>query len=149
MALGYRLMDHLQINLTDESKAYGYTLSIWGSGASLINAFGFPAATEVMLYILGAVVGFGLLAVAVYGAMFGSVSNLKDEEMVVASMIHLVAALGTVGMSLVIVDQLPAQPAFFLTGVNASVTYNLLLLAETVLFGELAARPWNRATRHV
>lgn len=149
MSIGFRLMDQLQINLTDESKAYGYTLAIWGSGASLINAFGFPAGLEVMLYVFGAVVGFGLLAVSVYGAMFGAVPNLEEEEMVVASMIHLLAALGTVGMSIVIAQELPAQMAFFLAGVNASVTYNLLLLAEVALSRQIASRPWRRSTRHV
>lgn len=149
MDAGLRLRNQLQVNLTDESKAYGYTLSIWGSGASLINAFGFPSGMEVMLYVLGAVVGFGLLAVAVYGGMLGAVANLRDEEMVVASMVHLLAALGTVGASVVIANTLSAVPAFFLTGVNASVTYNLLLLAEVALSRELATRPWNRATRHL
>lgn len=41
-------------NLTSESEAYGYTLTIWGTGAILINQFGTPGMTQISLYVGGA-----------------------------------------------------------------------------------------------
>lgn len=133
------LSSRLQTNLTDESKAYGYTLVIWGSGAILIDTFGFPGSVQVATYILGAVVGFGILAIAVYGSVFRRVTSVKDEAMIVASTIHFIAALGTIGLSGVLVSTLPELWGYFLTGVNATVTYNLLLLVESAFSAEIAA----------
>lgn len=139
-----RPLDQLRINLTDESKAYGYTLVIWGSGAALINAFGFPATSHILLYIIGALAGFALLAAPVYGGFLGRIPNRKDEEMIVASMIHLIAALGAITVATQLAVMLPADTAFFLCGVNASVTYNLLMLVEVAFSEELASHPWHR-----
>lgn len=144
MATAHRLLDQLRINLTDESKAYGYTLVIWGSGAALINAFGIPATYNILGYIIGALTGFALLAAPVYGGFLGRIPNQKDEEMVVASMVHLIAALGSIAIATWIASTLPAETAFFLCGVNASVTYNLLMLAEVAVTEELASHPWHQ-----
>lgn len=137
----------LRINLTDESRAYGYTLVIWGSGAILIDAFGFPSPLQVIAYIAGAVAGFGILALVVYGNVFQRVENIKDEAVVVASSIHFIAALGTVGLATVLTGRLPATTSFFLVGVNATVTYNILLLVETIFSREIATRSWREQVR--
>lgn len=125
---------HLKTNLTDESKAYGYTLVIWGSGALLINQFGLPGFSEVMAYVAGALTGFALLALIVYRGMFRDIANQQDDRLVVVSMIHYIAALGTVGLSTLLHSGGPLW-SFFLVGVNASVMYNVLLLVE-IVFGE-------------
>lgn len=128
------LFMHLKTNLTGESKAYGYTLVIWGSGAILINQFGLPGFQEVMLYVFGALTGFALLALIAYRGMFLDVNNPREERLIVVSMIHYIAALGTVGISKLLHVE-PAGLAFFLVGINASVMYNVLLLVE-IVFGE-------------
>ncbi len=125
---------HLKTNLTGESKAYGYTLVIWGSGALLISQFGLPAFPEVMLYVFGALSGFALLAFIAYQGMFIDVANPREERLIVVSMLHYIAALGTVGISQLLHIE-PVELAFFLVGVNASVMYNVLLLVE-IFFGE-------------
>jgi hypothetical protein len=42
---------------------YGYTVTLWSSGALLIHFRGQPDAGEVFLYAAGALIGFGLLGV--------------------------------------------------------------------------------------
>lgn len=127
---------HLHANLTDESKAYGYTLCIWGSGALLIEAFGLPNFLEAMSYVAGAVTGFALLAVIAYQGVFVNVSNEKEDQLIVGSMIHYLAAIGTVGLSILLhMDW--AVLSFFLVGLNASVLYNIFLMVEAVFFEEL------------
>ncbi|MDY6769769.1 MAG: hypothetical protein SVU88_02240 [Candidatus Nanohaloarchaea archaeon] len=137
----------LQINLTDESRAYGYTLVIWGSGAVLIDAFGFPDPGLVMAYITGAVLGFGALALVVYGNVFRQVENIKEEALIVASSIHFIAALGTIGAAMLFVPRLPELWAFLLAGVNATVTYNVLLLVESIFSREIATKSWKTRIR--
>ncbi|WP_135824340.1 hypothetical protein [Halorussus ruber] len=53
--------DRLTHNLVAESEAYGYTLTVWGSGAMLIHPFGMPDLGTVFLFVLGALLGFGSL----------------------------------------------------------------------------------------
>lgn len=130
---GHFLM-HLKTNLTDESKAYGYTLVIWGSGTLLIKQFGLPGFPLVMAFVAGALTGFAILAFVAYQGMFRGIVNKHDDRLIVASMIHYIAALGTVGLSMLLHVTNPLT-AFFLVGVNASVMYNVLLLVETA-FGE-------------
>lgn len=126
----------LRINLTDESKAYGYTLCIWGSGAVLIGNFGIPSTQQVLLYALGAVIGFAVLAGAVYRGLLKEVSREQDDQLMVASMVHFLAALGTISLT-VLLTPYPAEAAFFLAGANATVSYNMLMLAEVFLAEEL------------
>lgn len=43
---------------------YGYTLTIWASGAVLEHAHGTPDVAEIFLFMLGAVAGFILVGIA-------------------------------------------------------------------------------------
>lgn len=43
--------DQLAQNLLSEAEAYGYTLSIWESGALLLTTYGTPALVEGFLYV--------------------------------------------------------------------------------------------------
>jgi hypothetical protein len=61
---------HLADNLARESAAYGYTLTVWGSGAMLIAAFGVPKPPEVFAFVTGAVLGFALLAALAFEGPF-------------------------------------------------------------------------------
>lgn len=123
-------------NLVSESKAYGYTLSIWGAGALLVEEFGAPDIQGVFLYVTGALVGFALLAGIAFTGFFADVEEREWDPVLVVSMVHLVATLG----NLVIADRVIALTAalspltsFFLVGVQVTVAYNLLLLLENVL----------------
>ena len=48
------LREQLARNLTAESEAYGYTLTIWGGGSILINQYGTPTISRIFFYIGGA-----------------------------------------------------------------------------------------------
>ncbi len=144
---GMSFAGRLRTNLTDESRAYGYTLVIWGSGAILIDAFGFPTPMQVLAYITGAVAGFAVLALVVYGNVFKRVEAIRDDALIVASSLHFIAALGTIGILMLFVDALPVMWAFGLAGVNATVSYNVLLLVEAVFSEELATTSWANGRR--
>ena len=47
---------------------YGYTLTIWCAGALLVHRFGSPGLTAIFLFLAGATVGYGVLAVVTWPA---------------------------------------------------------------------------------
>lgn len=120
--------------MTSESMAYGYTLSIWGSGAFLITAFGSLTPELILSFIAGGVTGFAALAVAVFRSFFGEIQDEKHGAFVVASMIHIFASLGNVFLSYLFISWLEPvlSPVvlFFVIGFHATVTYNIMLLVE-------------------
>jgi hypothetical protein len=123
----------LEANLVSESEAYGYTLSIWGAGALLIHAFGVPGVERALVYVGGALVGFGALAVVAFQGLSTEASVKESPPSLVVSTIHVVATggtLATVHLLLVLVGDGRPLVVFFLAGVLATVVYNLLLLIE-------------------
>jgi hypothetical protein len=132
-----KIDDVLKRNTTEESIAYGYTLSIWGSGAFLIQFLELTP-LSVLAYVFGGVVGFGLLASVVFSDLFGDVSGAGTRDrLIVASMIHIFASFGNVLASYGLVVALKGlmNPVFifFLIGVHATVTYNLMLVVEELI----------------
>jgi hypothetical protein len=131
----------LQENITQESIAYGYTLSVWGSGAILINAFRITS-LEILLFILGGVLGFGVIALTAYNRLFNEIERRNREKMIVGSMIHILASVGTVALSLIIIEftkaSLDPKYIFLLVGVNTTLTYNLLLPIEELIYKDIA-----------
>lgn len=126
-------LEQLRENLTEESKAYGYTLSVWGAGALLLNAYPFGH-LKILVYILGAVVGFGLLSFLAFKGFFKSVDAKHVDKFIVASMIHILASLGNVFLSWVLIILLQGAMAeiwiFFVVGIHVTFSYNVLLLVE-------------------
>ncbi|MFB6108624.1 MAG: hypothetical protein ABEJ82_07270 [Haloplanus sp.] len=128
----------LEANLRSESKAYGYTLTIWGSGALLITNGGLPTEMEVFGFAVGAVFGFALLALVAFGGIFEDVEYASPPSIVV-SMIHVVATIGALGTSDAIVQSGTVRlVTFFAVGAAATTVYNLLLLVEVWLARRLA-----------
>lgn len=122
----------LKETLTQESRAYGFTIAFWGSGALLINHAGTPSLTQALMYGLGAVTGFGLLTLYTYRAAFSSARTQERSKLMVLSMIHYLGALipiAAASYTAKIADPLN----FFVTGISTSVLYNLGMLVEEIL----------------
>lgn len=128
--------DRLAENLLSESEAYGYTLSIWGSGALLIHAFGAPGATPIFLFVIGALAAYVTLALIAFSKPFTSVELRSERRLGAASIIHIVATLGNllVAKSILIVAaeyHFGMAVSALLLGYQATFLYNLLLLFES------------------
>lgn len=132
-------------NLVSESNAYGYSLTVWGSGAILVARYGTPTPPQVIAYVAGALVAFGLLAAVAFDAFLGDVETESPRHLFVTSMVHVVATLGNLLVSWLLVvplaaSALPAVVGFSLVGVQSTLLYNVLLLAEEAL-ARTVARP--------
>lgn len=129
-------------NLVAESKAYGYTLSVWGAGALLVEAFGVPDVQLVLGYVGGALAGFAILAGFAFGEFFERVEEREWPPGLVVSMVHIVATLGNLlvadGVIALVAGRYPPLVGFFLVGVQVTILYNVLLLLEDVLAERVA-----------
>lgn len=127
-------IEALERNLISESKAYGYTLTIWGAGGLLITVFGVPTIAEVFLYVGGALAGFAALAWVAFTGFLAEETPPTEVSVVVAGMVHVLATIGNLLLSYLLVVALErfgqGEIAYPLVGFQATASYNLLLLIE-------------------
>lgn len=132
--------DLLRSVLAQESRAYGFTLAFWGSGALLIGSYGLPSLAEILLYTVGALIGFGFMTVLAFKDAFTTVET-KEPEYLVFSMVHYMAALLPILVAHLLTQLkyasfLPfmgldsAFFAFLLSGIGISTVYNLSIPVE-------------------
>lgn len=57
----YEYRRNLRAALGASAGPYGYTLTIWTTGAVLIHAFGMPSPLDAFLFMAGAVVAFAFV----------------------------------------------------------------------------------------
>lgn len=129
------LREQLARNLSAESEAYGYTLTIWGGGSVLINQYGTPTIGQIFLYVGGALVAFATLAAVAFPHLFTEHEAGQSRQLVIASTIHLIATFGSLGLAYfltrtAITSAIPAWVSFSFIGFQLTLTYNLFVLSE-------------------
>lgn len=119
---------YLRSILSGESRAYGFTIAFWGSGALLINEFGAPDVILALCFGFGAVAGFGMLALT---TLRGEGPHSDEDTLLVLSTIHYLSALGPMLFThLVILLEIEAWITFLLSGIAVSLLHNLLSVLE-------------------
>lgn len=76
---------------------YGYTVSIWSSGAVLMNHHGTPGVFEVFAFAVGALTGFALLGILAHRALAQGEPMGHGRDRVVVGMLHWFAVGAAVG----------------------------------------------------
>ncbi len=127
----------LRSTLAKESRAYGFTIAFWGSGAALIKAFGLPTLIEALSYGFGAVLGFGILSIIAYRKALGT-PDYEEKDIMVLSMVHYIAALIPVAAAFQL-NFLGPVKAHLATGMAASLLYNLGMVFEEFISEEAMA----------
>jgi len=130
--------ERLERNLLSEAEAYGYTLSVWGSGALLIHVYHVPSAPAVLLFVLGGLLAFATMAAVAFSRPFRRVEADADDTLIAASIIHVVATLGNLLLAWGVIGGLDAAGvglavSALVVGYQTSLAYNLLLLLEARL----------------
>lgn len=124
----------LRSTLAKESRAYGFTIAFWGSGAILIAEQGLPSLMEALSYGGGAVIGFGLLTAFAYRRALGT-PEYEESQIMILGMVHYIAALLPIVMAFYL-SKLAPPWSFALTGISASVGYNLGMVVEEAVSEE-------------
>lgn len=129
-----RPSQRLARNLVSESKAYGYTLAVWGGGAILIGHYRTLGVIRIALYIGGALTAMAVLAFAAFGGLFTEQNRPEGQRRLAASMVHVAATGGSLLVSYLIVivgrPFLPPGGVFLLVGFQTTLLYNVLLVSE-------------------
>jgi hypothetical protein len=119
---------------------YGYTISIWSSGAIVMHAHGAPDALCVVLFALGAIVGFAALGLASTAIAACNAAVLDGgSERVAAGMLNLLAVGAALG-SAVVLARTPGRLAWLLTSLAATALYLLGASAQLALVDRRARR---------
>lgn len=132
--------DLLRSVLASESRAYGFTLAFWGSGALLVGNFGLPALPQIILYTGGALLGFSVMIIWAFREAFTTVDT-EEPDFLVFSMIHYMSALLPIlvtwmllnleGMRILGVEGM--NIAFLISGFGISTLYNIFIPVEDYL----------------
>lgn len=101
---------------------YGYTISLWSSGALLIHYHGFPKVGDVFLFLTGALLGFALVGAFAHGALRTRVPITPGRGHVLTGLLHWFATGLAVG-SVALVATVPGWIAWSLGSLIATSVY--------------------------
>ncbi|MFB6145779.1 MAG: hypothetical protein ABEJ99_04735 [Candidatus Nanohaloarchaea archaeon] len=121
----------LRASLAWESRAYGFTIAFWGSGALLIRSAGPPTLVEAVAYGGGAILGFLLLTIYAYRDTLDPV-NYEEPRHLILSMVHYIASLVPI-IAAYFFRELQSPYSFILTGLSVTLLYNMGMIVEANL----------------
>lgn len=130
----------LRAGIAASAAPYGYTITIWSSGAVSMDLLGQPGAPEALLYVLGAVTAFLVVEVAAYGEFRIHLAPEVHPRMAAWGSAHFLASggavLGVWGADSLLEGQRAGWPV---AGFVATSLYLILNAVQTTLASR--ARP--------
>jgi hypothetical protein len=109
---------------------YGYTLTVWCSGAVLMHSHGPPPVGDVFLFLLGGVAAFATLASVARGA--ADPTEPRTAELLATGAAHFLAVAGAVGAA-ALIAKIGGGVAWPLGSFAATVVYLLLATLQLTL----------------
>jgi hypothetical protein len=114
----------LRATVSASAAPYGYTLTIWTSGAILSHAHGIPSSAQALFFLIGAVAGYALVA----GIAFRGGSDPLSPEPIRAAIwgaLHLFSVGLAIGCATIIAHGVSGSAAWPLGGFTATALYLL------------------------
>lgn len=121
-AAGY--LAALRASVAASATPYGYTLTIWTSGAVLSHAHGIPAAPGALLFLLGAVAGYALVGSLAFSADARPVA-LEPASSFRVGCLHFLSVGLAIGAASLIGYAVSGLAAWLLGGFLATALYLL------------------------
>lgn len=112
--------------------AYGYTLTIWSTGAVLMDIDGKPRIADAFLFIAGAVIAFLMVALIATHGLGDFESTGSRKGTLVTGSLHVVSAGVAVGCSTIVGEILSGDKVWPFASFAATLAY--LVLAGTQLW---------------
>jgi len=122
--LGHRYRHGLRKAVGTSAGPYGYTLTVWTTGAVLIHARGIPTTLDAMLFMFGAVIAFPpVRAIAVsHPVLWGS--------------FHFVPVAASIGAASLVAHFVQGSAAWPFAGFTATAIYLTFVAAQITFFEE-------------
>ncbi len=137
--IGSRYRSALRATIAASAAPYGYTLTVWTSGAVLSHARGIPSSAEALLFLVGAVAGFALVG----GAAFGGFSEqlvVQPARSVVWGGLHFFSVGLAIVAATIVAHLVKSVAAWPLGGFLATVLY-LVASASQLAVAHVPRRP--------
>lgn len=115
---------------------YGYTISLWSSGALLARMHGLPTVAEIFLFLTGALLGFAVVGSFAAGALRTTMPLSPGQGHVLTGLLHWFSVGLAVG-SVALVAEVPSWIAWLLGSLIATSVY---LAASSVQLAFVSAR---------
>jgi hypothetical protein len=128
--------------ITASAAPYGYTLTIWSSGAILIRARGSPTVGDVFMFIAGALIGFDVLGAVARGALNREESPHRRQDRVLAATLDWIA-VGAAAGAVALLAEIPSWVPWLIAPLLATIVYMLAaaLQLSLVALGGRASDP--------
>lgn len=127
-----RYKSALRLTVASSAAPYGYTLSIWTSGAVLSHARGIPNAGEALLFLAGAVAAYALVG----GLAFGGLSEQLVPEparAVVWGGLHFLSVALAIGAASLVAHFVTDPVAWLLGGFLVTGVYLIASAAQLTI----------------
>lgn len=134
MASGRRTYrTHLKTAVATSAAPYGYTLTIWTSGAVASHARGIPTAWEALLFLAGAVLGFGVTAALAYGRPSEILAPREHGSVRLWGGFHLVSVGLAIGSAALVTALVRSPVAWLIVGFVVTLVYLVVIAAQFTL----------------
>jgi uncharacterized YccA/Bax inhibitor family protein len=111
---------------------YGYTLSVWTSGAVLTHAEGVPSSVDALLFMLGAVAGFATVVFIAFGDLRERVATETSRPRLWSGL-HVLSISAAIAAVTVIPHLLEGVAVWPLGGFVATAVYLVVLAAQVTV----------------
>ncbi|MGE5225616.1 MAG: hypothetical protein ACM3OO_01945 [Planctomycetaceae bacterium] len=135
--------DALRTAVASETRAYGFTLLVWSTGALSVAQEGLPTVAQVFAFLLGALLAMALVVLVAFGGPMRRWTTSREPHYAFGA-IHIGSvAVGTT-CGWIVCLALSARMAFAGAAFTAVLVYQLLLGLEVAVSsarGRRAATP--------
>lgn len=121
---------HLQAAVATSAAPYGYTLTIWTSGAVVTHARGIPTALDAVLFLAGAVVGFAVVGALAHGSATRVLRAPQEPTVRLWGGFHLPSVGLAIGGAALVAAVVHGALAWPLVGFLATCLYLVVLAAQ-------------------
>ncbi|MGH3847492.1 MAG: hypothetical protein ACRDS0_39665 [Pseudonocardiaceae bacterium] len=125
-----RYRAHLQAVVATSAAPYGYTLTIWTSGAVMTHARGIPTALEALLFLGGAVAGFALVGALAHGSATRVLRTAPEPTVRLWGGFHLPSVGLAIASSTLVVALIDGVLVWPLVGFLATCIYLIVIAGQ-------------------
>jgi hypothetical protein len=134
-----RFRTALRTAVATSAGPYGYTLTIWTSGAVLSHARGIPGSSQALLFLVGAVTAYALVGGIAFGGFSEQLAPAPGRSFVWGAL-HLFSVGLAIGAAAVVAHVVQSDAAWPLGSFTVTTLY-LLASASQLAVAHLPQRP--------
>jgi hypothetical protein len=124
----------LRGSVAQSAAPYGYTLTIWTSGAIVAHVQGVPATVHALVFAAGAILSFMFIGVLAFGRPEHLLRPPKQRDVEVWGAFHLPVVAVAVGLATLIAHGVDnAVVCWLLVGLLGTSSYLLLVALQFML----------------